>query len=79
MIHHSELGPDGRFARPDDVIDMSNGPDHDGILMREQQYLLKAIREDIDLTSHINDGVNSLRIVLAADESVRTGKTIELA
>jgi len=44
----------------------------------EQLYLLKAIKEDLDLTDHLNDAVNSLRIVLAADESFKTGKTVEL-
>jgi hypothetical protein len=31
-----------------------------------------------DLTSHLNDAVNSLRIVLAADKSIKTGKKIVL-
>ena len=39
---------------------------------------LKAIKEDLDLSDHINDAINSLRIVLAADESFRTGKTVTL-
>jgi hypothetical protein len=30
------------------------------------------------LTDHMADAVNSLRIVLAADESVRTGKVVTL-
>ena len=42
------------------------------------EYLLKAIDEDIDLTDHMNDGVKSLRIVMAADESVRTGNVVAL-
>ncbi len=45
---------------------------------REQAFLLRAIRDDIDLTDHMNDAVNSLRIVLAADESVRTGQVVTL-
>ena len=40
--------------------------------------MLKAIKEDLDLSDHLNDAMNSLRIVLAADESIRTGKTIFL-
>ena len=32
-----------------------------------------AIREDMDLTDHMQDAVNSLRMVLAADRSIRTG------
>jgi hypothetical protein len=39
---------------------------------------LKAIREDLDLTDWMNDAVNSLRIVLTADESIRTGRAVEL-
>jgi hypothetical protein len=40
--------------------------------------MLKAIREDIDLSRHMTDAVQSLRICLAADESVRTGKPVYL-
>ena len=32
----------------------------------------------MDLSDHLADAVNSLKIVLAADESARTGKTVEL-
>ena len=44
--------------------------------MSEEQ--IQAIQEDIDLTEHLEDAVSSLRIVLAADESVKTGKVVEL-
>jgi len=44
----------------------------------EQEYLLKAIQEDVDLGDHMRDAVNSLRIVLAADEAFKTGRTVEL-
>ena len=39
---------------------------------------LDAILNDRDLADHAADAVHSLRIVLAADESVRTGRTVEL-
>ena len=45
---------------------------------REQAFLLRAIRDDVDLTDHMRDAVNSLRIVLAADESVRSGEIVRL-
>ena len=77
-LHHSELDKNGQFARRDEMINTSDEPDHDGLCLLEQQYLLKAIDEDIDLTDHMNDAVNSLKIVLAADESFRTGRTIDL-
>jgi hypothetical protein len=41
--------------------------------------LLRTIRADIDLCAQVNNAVNSLRIVLAADETVRSGKTVELS
>ena len=37
-----------------------------------------AIREDLALTAHMDDALSSMRIVAAADESFRTGKTIDL-
>jgi predicted dehydrogenase len=77
-LHHSLLNADGNFARQDQLIDTSEEPDHDGLCELEQRFLLKAIREDIDLSAHIDDAVNSLKIVLAADEAFRTGKTVEL-
>jgi hypothetical protein len=40
--------------------------------------MLRAIAEDIDLSRHMSDAVQSLRICLAADESIRTGRVIEL-
>ena len=29
------------------------------------------------MTTHVEEAINSLRIVLAADESVRTGRVVE--
>ncbi|ODT72201.1 MAG: oxidoreductase [Pelagibacterium sp. SCN 63-23] len=66
------------MSRPDERIDMSDEPGHDDLCEREQRYLLKAIRENIDLSDHMNDGVNSLRIVLAADESIHSGEVVRL-
>jgi predicted dehydrogenase len=75
-VHFSQLDDQGRFARPDEIIDMQDEPTHDELTEREQRYLLRAIQEDLDLSDHWRDALNSLRIVLAADESVRTGKVI---
>jgi hypothetical protein len=57
---------------------MTDEPDHDELCKREQEYLLKAIDEDIDLSDHMDDAVKSLRIVVAADESVKTGNVVAL-
>ena len=63
---------------PDTRIDMSDEPSHDDLCEREQRYLLKAIREDLDLSEHMNDGVKSLKIVLAADRSIHEGQVVML-
>jgi predicted dehydrogenase len=78
LLHHAELGADGKFTRPDEPIDLTDEPNHDELCRREQEYFLKAIREDIDLTDHMNDAVNSLAIVLAADEAFKTGQVVNL-
>jgi len=77
-LHHAALGADGRLARPDELIDMADEPDHDELCRREQAFFLRAINEDLDLEGHWRDAISSLRIVLAADESARTGRTIDL-
>ncbi len=77
-LHHSKLDENGKFVKEDDWITTDDEPDHDGLCYREQEYFLKAIQEDMDLGDHMDDAINSMRIVEAADESFRTGKTIEL-
>ena len=77
-LHHSELNAEGNFTKKDEIISTADEPDHDGLCLLEQEYLLDAIIKDRDLTDHLNDAVNSLKIVLSADESVKTGKTVML-
>ena len=71
-------GKDGKFATPDRDLSMKDEPDHQGLCDREQAFLLKAIREDLDLSRHMSDAVHSLAVCLAADESVKTGKAVKL-
>jgi predicted dehydrogenase len=78
LLHHGMLQEDGTFAKADEVIDLADEPDHLELCAREQRFFRRAIVEQLDLTDHLRDAVNSLRIVLAADESVRTGKVVEL-
>ena len=77
-LHHGGLTADGSFARPDEFLDCTDEPDHDGLCLLEQRVFLDAIRNDRDLTDHMQDAINSLRIVLAADEAFRTGRTVDL-
>ncbi len=78
ILHHSELDANGVFTKEDEFISTEEEPDHDGLCLLEQKYFLRSIVEDIDLEAHLNDAINSLKIVLAADESFRTGKTVLL-
>lgn len=78
QVHHSELDADGKLARKDEFISMESEPDHDALFQREQEYFLKALNEDLDISELLEAACNASRIVLAADESFRTGKTIEM-
>ncbi|MEM0947287.1 MAG: Gfo/Idh/MocA family oxidoreductase [Pseudomonadota bacterium] len=62
----------------DRVIDMPDEPGHQALCDAEQAYILRAIAEDIDLTRHMQDAVQSLRICLAADQSIRSGAPVSL-
>lgn len=62
----------------DHTISMPEEPNHQELCNAEQSYVLRAITEDIDLTRHMHDAIQSLRICLAADESIRTGQPVEL-
>ena len=77
-LHKAELGPDGRFSKPDELLRMEGEPGHQELCEREQAFVLKAIHEDMDLTRHMEDAVQSLRVCLAADESVRIGRAVKL-
>ncbi|MCU0252295.1 MAG: Gfo/Idh/MocA family oxidoreductase [Vicinamibacterales bacterium] len=78
LLHHAALRADGTFEKADEIIDLADEPDHQELCAREQRYFRRAITENLDLSDHMRDAVNSLRIVLAADESVRTGRTVAL-
>ena len=62
----------------DRTIEMPDEPGHQALCDAEQTYVLRAIAEDIDLTRHMSDAVQSLAICLAADQSIRTGKPVSL-
>lgn len=77
-VHHSQLDQQGSFEKEDTILPMTNEPTHDELCELEQQYLLQAIQEDLDLSKHLLDAKNSLQIALAADESVKSGKVVLL-
>ena len=77
-LHHAKLNAEGKFEKPDDWLRMDDEPGHQELCNREQRLFLDAIVNDRNIDSHVQDAVNSLRIVLAADESVRTGEVVKL-
>jgi predicted dehydrogenase len=62
----------------DTRIDLAGEPGHQALCDAEQAYVLRAITERLDLTRPMQDAVQSLRICLAADESIRTGRHVAL-
>ncbi|MDR2311707.1 MAG: Gfo/Idh/MocA family oxidoreductase [Brucellaceae bacterium] len=77
-VHQAATDAEGKFKKQDELLSMQGEPDHQELCDREQAFMLKAITEKIDLTRHMDDAVQSLRICLAADESVRTGLAVKL-
>ncbi len=76
---HTKVGgllvhrPDG-----DQAIEMPDEPGHQELCDAEQAFMVRAIREDLDLARHNSDAVQSLAICLAADESIKTGQPVML-
>ncbi|WP_299671443.1 Gfo/Idh/MocA family oxidoreductase [uncultured Roseobacter sp.] len=65
--------PDG-----DRLIALPDEPGHQALCDAEQAWMIHAIKNDINLDRHMQDAEQSLRICLAADESIRTGNPILL-
>ncbi len=62
LLHHR----DG-----DELIDLPDEPGHQELCNSEQAYVLSAITENLDLSRHARDVVQSLAICIAADQSIR--------
>ncbi|AUH35149.1 oxidoreductase [Paracoccus tegillarcae] len=67
-----------RTGGADQDIDFPQEPGHQQLCDAEQAHVLHAIISDMDLTRHMNDAVQSLAVCLAADESIRTGRSVDL-
>ena len=77
-VHYAEQNSQNEFVRQDEWFSTEDEPDHDGLCRREQEFLLDAIINDKDISEHMDAAIQSLRIVLAADKSVKTGEVIKL-
>jgi predicted dehydrogenase len=67
-----------RTGGPDEDVEFAGEPDHQALCDAEQAWLLRAIAEDTDLSRHMEDAVASLAVCLAADESIRSGRAVDL-
>jgi predicted dehydrogenase len=67
-----------RVGQPLQDLSMADEPGHQDLCEREQAFVACVIVENLDLTRHLNDAVQSLAICLAADESVRSGQPVKL-
>ena len=68
---HTSSGDDRLIELPDEL-------GHQALCDSEAMFMAKAINENVDLTRHMSDAVQSLAICLAADESVRSGEPVFL-
>lgn len=78
LVHHAQLDGTQGLVKGDEFLPVDDKPDHDEICRLEQRFLLDAIREDRDLSEGMEAAVNSLKIVLAADRSIKEGRVVEL-
>lgn len=76
--HHAGLDSEGALERADELISTSGEPSHDDLCQLEQQWFLQAIKGNVDVDEHLGAVVESLRIVIAADESIRTGAVVQI-
>ena len=78
LIHKEKRDENGKFINNDEYINTENEPDHLELCVIEQKYLLKLIKQDIDISKDMNDVINTMKIVLAADESIKNGNKVKL-
>ncbi|MBB5223901.1 putative dehydrogenase [Amaricoccus macauensis] len=67
-----------RVGQGDEDLSMTDEPGHQELCDREAAFVAHAISGDLDLSRHLADAVASLKVCLAADESVRSGQPVRL-
>jgi predicted dehydrogenase len=77
-IHRAEIDAQNQFVYADEWLNLEDEPNHQELCKREQQFFLHAIIHDHDLTNHLQDAVNSLKIAFACDQSIKTGLSVML-
>lgn len=77
-VHHAHIDNGNHFTQEDEWINLTDEPDHQELCNREQRFFYEAISQDLDLSKSMQDALNSLKIALACDESVKTGQIVKL-
>lgn len=77
-VHHASIDAQNKFNQEDEWINVADEPDHQELCNREQRFFYNAIAQDWDLSKSMDDALNSLKIALACDESVKTGGIVKL-
>ena len=77
IIRHYAEQKNKEFVREDEIIKIDE-PDHEGLVFLEQQEFIDCIKNDKDMSTHQDRVMTSLRIVFAADKSVKTKQVVEL-
>jgi len=77
-VHHASIDSQNKFTQEDEWINVADEPDHQELCNREQRFFYNAIAQDWDLSKSMDDALNSLKIALACDESVKTGEIVKL-
>jgi predicted dehydrogenase len=77
-LHHADTDEKDKLTKEDELLETPDEPGHDELCYYEQQHFINAIREDLDLSDHMRAAVQTLQVVLACDESVKTGEKVSL-
>lgn len=77
-VHHAAIDGDNKFIKEDEWINLADEPDHQELCNREQRFFYDAIANDWDLSKSMDDALNSLKIALACDESVKSGEIVRM-
>ena len=77
-VHHALIDENNKFVKEDEWINLADEPDHQELCNREQRFFWDAIKNDWDLSKSMDDALNSLKIALACDESVKSGEIVRL-
>tara|TARA_B100001173_G_scaffold37921_1_gene29395 strand:- start:207 stop:1283 length:1077 start_codon:yes stop_codon:yes gene_type:complete len=78
LIHNQDRDENGKFINDDIVINTETEPDHLELCLLEQKHLLDVIQNDLDVDSDLDDVISSMKIVLAADKSIKSGKQVKV-